>query len=583
MMLPAISEDGDNDPSVSEPESDSESESDDDDQIMSKFWDNGDDYDDNDSDSYSFDDKDDIADNANEVEEMKRSLYPDYGWDQIKESQIFAELPIKIITTSTSTSTSTSTTSTNSTTTNNNKDYTRIVCISDTHGNHRDIPYLPKGDILIHGGDFTKSGEIGTIQDLGKYFNEHQQKQKQQKQNNDTFDDDDGDDDEDGSYSYDYDGCDQIICIAGNHDMTLDEEYYDMNWYRFHKKNKFNTSIAQEAIRKHCIYLEDELYAYESVSNNNNNTINKINIWGSPYTPEFYNWAFNKDRGYDMQQIWNLIPSSSSSTTTTTASTAAAAATTTDYDEIDDTDDQEQHQIIDVLITHGPPLGRGDFVPSDDDNEGGTTTCRAGCYDLLKAIQHKIKPRINIFGHIHEGYGCSYDGTTLYVNASTMNTDYEACNLPIVIDLPHHRADATTSSASASAAQIVQPKSIFHNNNIYKIEELIEWCTTNNHTFIGIALQDAVNVVNTNNNNDDDDDDGINRNHLQKELLNLLLRKEEEEVEPIQIPIPVEKVYETLCDILNFNSTSGKGRKAMKRDPRRRLAMMVSHLYSKSF
>jgi hypothetical protein len=85
MMLPAISEDGDNDPSVSEPESDSESESDDDDQIMSKFWDNGDDYDDNDSDSYSFDDKDDIADNANEVEEMKRSLYPDYGWDQIKD------------------------------------------------------------------------------------------------------------------------------------------------------------------------------------------------------------------------------------------------------------------------------------------------------------------------------------------------------------------------------------------------------------------------------------------------------------------------------------------------------------------
>jgi hypothetical protein len=224
MMLSAISKDEellkaflpspDNDDDGDSP--DSNSESDNDDQIMSKFWDNGDDDDDDDDDFdlYSFgdkdNDKDDILDNDDEVEEMKRSLYPNYGWDQIKETQIFAELPIKRITNSTST--------TSTTTTFTNKDYTRIVCISDTYGNHRDIPHIPKGDILIHGGDFSKSGEIGTIQDLAKYFNEHQQNPPQ---NNDSDGDDDGS----------CDGYDRIICIAGNDDMTLDEDYYDMNWY----------------------------------------------------------------------------------------------------------------------------------------------------------------------------------------------------------------------------------------------------------------------------------------------------------------------------------------------------------------
>ena len=59
---------------------------------------------------------------------------------------------------------------------------------------------------------------------------------------------------------------------------------------------------------------------------------------------------------------------------------------------------------------HGPPLGRGDQC-----HHGG----RAGCYDLLKAVQGKVKPRLHVFGHIHEGFGVSSDGTTtLFVNTS---------------------------------------------------------------------------------------------------------------------------------------------------------------------
>ena len=35
----------------------------------------------------------------------------------------------------------------------------RVVCISDTHGDHEKL-VLPTGDILIHAGDFTRFGRV---------------------------------------------------------------------------------------------------------------------------------------------------------------------------------------------------------------------------------------------------------------------------------------------------------------------------------------------------------------------------------------------------------------------------------------
>jgi hypothetical protein len=37
-------------------------------------------------------------------------------------------------------------------------------------------------------------------------------------------------------------------------------------------------------------------------------TINGVTFWGSPYTPEFLNWAFMYPRGTSAQRYWNLIP-----------------------------------------------------------------------------------------------------------------------------------------------------------------------------------------------------------------------------------------------------------------------------------
>ncbi|NTU84495.1 MAG: metallophosphoesterase [Chloroflexales bacterium] len=80
---------------------------------------------------------------------------------------------------------------------------------------------------------------------------------------------------------------------------------------------------------------------------------------------------------------------------------------------------------IDVLITHGPPLG------ALDQNHKGE---RLGDEALAEAVV-RARPRLHIFGHIHEAYGqIAHRGTT-FVNASACTLRYEPANAPIVIDL----------------------------------------------------------------------------------------------------------------------------------------------------
>lgn len=234
---------------------------------------------------------------------------------------------------------------------------TRIVCISDTHGQHRSIKHLPWGDILVHAGDFSLRGELFIIQDLQNYFSEQS-----------------------ASFS-------EIICIAGNHDRILHRDYYLSKAGALPLEEAMkHVDRAQMMMRRNGVYLEDSSH----ISNTG------LHIYGSPWTPKFCGWAFNMQRGESIAEKWRQIP------------------TTTD-----------------ILITHGPPLGRGDFVPK---------VGNVGCHDLMKEIQGRIKPRVNIFGHIHEGYGVSFDGTTLYVNASSVDTKYMPINHPIVIDVPHDQS-----------------------------------------------------------------------------------------------------------------------------------------------
>ena len=115
------------------------------------------------------------------------------------------------------------------------------------------------------------------------------------------------------------------LLIAGNHDVTLHPEYYEQHWQRYHslRGEPYDCAQAIAAVRgaaaKGITYLEDEEV-----------TVEGVRVFGSPWQPEFCNWAFNLERGEPCRQAWARIPTET-----------------------------------DVLLTHGPPLGHGD-------------TCRGG-------------------------------------------------------------------------------------------------------------------------------------------------------------------------------------------------------------
>ncbi len=130
-----------------------------------------------------------------------------------------------------------------------------------------------------------------------------------------------------------------------------------------------------------CTYLQDEAVSIEG-----------IKFYGSPWQPWFFDWAFNLPRdGAELARRWDAIPT--------------------------DTE---------VLITHGPPAGIGDQTSNGQ---------QAGC-DLLRKRVETIQPKIHAFGHIHEAYGQTQLGQTLYLNASICNLAYQPIQKPIVLTIP---------------------------------------------------------------------------------------------------------------------------------------------------
>lgn len=122
----------------------------------------------------------------------------------------------------------------------------KMIAISDTHGQHRELD-IPDGDVIIHSGDVSGMGIKAEIESFIDWF---------------------------GSLPHKY-----KIFIAGNHDF-----YFE------HKD-------AEKIIPKNIIYLNDTSVNIEG-----------INIHGSPIQPWFYDWAFNRERGREIKKHWDLIP-----------------------------------------------------------------------------------------------------------------------------------------------------------------------------------------------------------------------------------------------------------------------------------
>lgn len=193
----------------------------------------------------------------------------------------------------------------------------RIVILSDTHELHRHYgrePWgdVPAGDLLVHCGDITTHGIDQEVENFLRWFERQPHPYK--------------------------------VWIAGNHDRSLD-----------------GVDVATRWAVPGIIYLENKA-----------TEIPGLTIWGSPYTPDHQDFAFQlRDRARSM---WASIPAN-----------------------------------VDLLVTHGPPYGIMDTGHGEE---------HAGCPTLLEEIQQRVKPKIHAFGHIHEGYGQQRIAETLFINAS---------------------------------------------------------------------------------------------------------------------------------------------------------------------
>ena len=220
----------------------------------------------------------------------------------------------------------------------------RIVFISDTHDQHdRMLAPIPDGDILIHAGDATMMGRINEIAAFGAWFRNLPHKHK--------------------------------VLVAGNHDWLFEK----------------NPELAIQLLNNGILNInrgDDVVYLKDSGAE-----IAGLKIYGSPWQPTFYDWAFNLDRGEPIKAKWDLIPEG-----------------------------------LDILITHGPPMGIHDQITPHMGTE------HLGCEELMKAVE-RVKPKIHVFGHIHGGYGKTPYVYTTFVNASICNEAYKPVNEPIVIDL----------------------------------------------------------------------------------------------------------------------------------------------------
>ena len=221
----------------------------------------------------------------------------------------------------------------------------RLVCISDTHNQHEKLN-IPHGDVLIHAGDFTGTGTHRQVISFIRWFASQPHKYK--------------------------------ILVAGNHEVTLDQSFYQTNWARFHTKYPLRVHEIKSYILREegIIYLENSEFVIEGVK-----------FYGSPCQPEFGGWAFGFERGEPIREVWGEIP-----------------------------------QDTDVLITHGPPFGYGDKLDIGE---------RVGCKDLLKELD-RVKPKVHVYGHIHEGYGVYQHGVSTLINPASCDEHYQLVNPPIV-------------------------------------------------------------------------------------------------------------------------------------------------------
>ena len=207
---------------------------------------------------------------------------------------------------------------------------TSFALISDTHGYRVTVP---EADVLLHAGDGTRMGTHAQVEDLAEWL---------------------------GALPHEH-----KVFVPGNHDFACQQV---TGWARDTFARQGVTMLVHEPL-----------------------VVRGIRLFGSPWQPWFYDWAFNVRSEEERRRLWSQIP--------------------------EDTQ---------VLVTHSPPYG---VLDRCDDGR------LVGCHALRERVDALPSLRLHLFGHIHESYGTLVRDGRTFVNAACCTLAYQPTQLAIVLDL----------------------------------------------------------------------------------------------------------------------------------------------------
>ena len=206
-----------------------------------------------------------------------------------------------------------------------------IYALSDTHNLHNKVE-IPECDLIIHAGDATGRGSMEELIPFLNWYSKQKSKYK--------------------------------VLIPGNHD-----------WGFQHMTDFYRLQCQERGIS----LLIDEMVELDG-----------LKIYGSPITPYFCNWAFNRFPGPEIQEHWDKIPSG-----------------------------------MDIIVTHGPCYQILDM---------NALMQNCGCDQLLSKLL-EAKPKAHICGHLHENYGLKEFMDIKFYNVALCNEQYRIAEKPMEIIL----------------------------------------------------------------------------------------------------------------------------------------------------
>lgn len=159
----------------------------------------------------------------------------------------------------------------------------------------------------------------------------------------------------------------KILINTGNHDITLDQDFYMNHGQAFHNKELQSTEACLSLFKdsSSITYLYHDSATIRLKRSDGPHT--EFKAFGSPYSIRHGLWAFGydapswKNPSTELTPLWELIPLET-----------------------------------DIVVTHTPPKTHCDVVEEPHRPRG--------CEALRRALW-RVRPRLAVCGHLHQGRG----------------------------------------------------------------------------------------------------------------------------------------------------------------------------------